>query len=216
MRIKYSNQKHFSENNESNDTPVKLSKFCDLRPEHVLLMAATPRNVCFCLYHTNFIQCAAALHKYIPLLPEYGPKLTELLVCDKPTRDCHFKTCKQCDSSKIDKKIRQIAKRSTNKSKTVQWLKWTKDESANRFQNCTEKGSEKELVDYFLSIYPQFLKHSYIKREQEKAFDDDRKRVSSDEHLNEAVLQIDFAENFKCECQDEVQQAHYNQKQVRV
>lgn len=93
-------------------------------------------------------------------------------------------------------------------------MQWIKDETANRFQNCSEKGPRNKLVDYFLSIYPKFLKHSYVKREQEKAFTADRKRVNSDQHLSEAILQVDFAENFKCECQDEVQQAHYNQKQV--
>ncbi len=93
---------------------------------------------------------------------------------------------------------------------------WKKDESANRVQNCSETGPQKKLVDYFLSIYVQFLKHSYVKRQQEQAFTADRKRVDSNLHCNEAVLQIDFAENYKCESQDEVQQAHYNQKQVGV
>lgn len=93
-------------------------------------------------------------------------------------------------------------------------MQWTKDETANRFQNCSKEGTQDELVKCFLSIYIKFLKHSYVKREQEKAFTADRKRVNSDQHLDEALLQIDFAENYKCECQDEVQQAHYNQKQV--
>lgn len=159
-------------------------------------MSETPRNVCFCLYHTNFIQCATSLHKYIPELPNYGPKLTELLVCDAPTRECYFKTCTKCKTSKIDKRIRLIAKRSSDESKTVKWHRWVKDESANRFQNCTENGSRKELVDYFLSIYPKFLKHSYVKREQEKGFTADRKRVTSDQHFNEALLACNYAPCF--------------------
>lgn len=95
-------------------------------------------------------------------------------------------------------------------------MKWVKDETANRFQNRTEEGSQEKLINYFLSIYPKFLQHFFVKREQEKTFTAHRKRVDSDHHLAECVLQIDFAENFKCENQDEVQQAHYNQKQVRL
>lgn len=40
--------------------------------------------------------------------------------------------------------------------------------------------------------------------------------MDSEQHFDEATLQIDFPENFKCESQNEIQQANYNQKQVRV
>lgn len=111
--------------------------------------------------------------------------------------------------------MKLIAEQSSNEKKKVKWMKWTKDETANRFQSSTVEGSLAELMGYFLSIYPKFLQHFYVKREQEKTFNEQRKRIDSDEHLCECILQIDFAENFKCESQDEVQQAHYNQKQVR-
>lgn len=73
-----------------------------------------------------------------------------------------------------------------------------------------------QLVDYLLSIYAQFLKHSYITHEQSDNFNIDQKWVDSEEHFDEAVFQLDFSENFKCVSQSEIQQANYNQKQVRV
>lgn len=44
----------------------------------------------------------------------------------------------------------------------------------------------------------------------------DRPRASNTQFDSEALLQIDFAENFVCESQDEVQSAHWNQRQLSL
>lgn len=90
-----------------------------------------------------------------------------------------------------------------------------KDKEANRFQNESRNGTLQQLVDYLISIYGKFLKHRHIMHLQAEYFDSDQKRVDSEDHFNEATLNLDFSENFKCESQDEIQQANYNQKQVR-
>lgn len=91
-------------------------------------------------------------------------------------------------------------------------MQWIKLENQNRYTNELQTGSAAKLINYFLQIYPQFLRHSYTKREQANAFNIDRK--SAEENDDVAVLQIDFAENYKCEAQNEIQPANYNQKQV--
>ena len=57
-----------------------------------------------------------------------------------------------------------------------------------------------------------FLKHVYIKRQQSKYFE------SKIEHLqaDEAVVQVNFSENYTCQQQDEVQTVHWNQEQVPI
>lgn len=63
----------------------------------------------------------------------------------------------------------------------------------------------------------QFLKHSYIKREQSDMFNmHDIPRAKNVEFGDEGALQFDFAENFVCEFQDEVQSAHWNQLQLTL
>lgn len=71
-----------------------------------------------------------------------------------------------------------------------------------------------DLMNAFIAIYPNFLKHAYIKREQWEAFAADYKAIDLEENFDQAIVHIDFAENFKCESQDEIQAAHYNQRQV--
>lgn len=181
-----------------------------------MLIGETPRNVCFCIYHSNIDQCCVAINKYIPELPKDYSDMVKLLVCENATKDCYFKKCNNCSSSVINSKLKATSKYSTNKNKSVEWLQWIKDKVANRFQNELQRGTIQQLVDHLLSIYAQFLKHSFVMHEQYDSFNADQKRVDSEEHFDEAVLQIDFPENFKCESQNEIQQANYNQKQVRV
>lgn len=181
-----------------------------------MLIGETPRNVCFYIYHSNFDQCCTAINKYIPELSKNYSDMVKLLVCENATKDCYFKKCNNCSSTVINSKLKATSKYSTNKNKSVEWLQWLKDKVANRFQNELQRGTIQQLVDYLLSIYAQFLKHSFVTHEQYDSFNVDQKRVDSVEHFDEAVLQIDFPENFKCESQNEIQQANYNQKQVRV
>ena len=59
---------------------------------------------------------------------------------------------------------------------------------------------------------PGFLRHVYVKRCQEVAYQQDIEESSA----AKCVVQIDFSENYTCVFQDEVKSAHWNQKQLTV
>jgi hypothetical protein len=59
---------------------------------------------------------------------------------------------------------------------------------------------------------PKFLRHHYVKRRQ-SAFYHGVKALATSVKV---LLQVDFAENYTCEQQDEVQAAHWNQSQVSL
>lgn len=74
-----------------------------------------------------------------------------------------------------------------------------------------------ELIVHIATISSHFLKHSFVKREQPEMFNlHNRPRAINEEYSLEALLQIDFAENFVCEAQDEVQSAYWNQRQLSL
>ena len=56
------------------------------------------------------------------------------------------------------------------------------------------------------------MKHVYFKRQQSKCFECKIEHLQADE----AVVQVDFSENYTCQQQDEVQTAHWNQEQVTI
>lgn len=202
------------QNSDDTKSPVQLSKFSALRPKHVELVSDMPKELCLCLYHSNFIQCCSALNKYLPQFPTYGPEATQLLICDNPLEDCWFKTCKKCSISIVNRKLQDFCKLKSVKSKRVVWKQWIKDEVTTRTQNVDVHGTMNDLMKHFIKIYPNFLAHCFVKREQSNAFVADHKDVDLEQNFDQAILQLDFAENFKCESQDEIQSAHYNQHQV--
>lgn len=90
---------------------------------------------------------------------------------------------------------------------------WYKNDETKRFQQSVQRGTLENLLARFNKILPEFLKHSYIKRNQADSFEKDNDEVK---HAagKVATLQVDFAESFNCEAQDEIQSAHWNQATV--
>lgn len=171
-----------------------------------------PHDLCTCIYHQNFIECCSALNKNIAGFPAYGEELMLLLLCDISSKQCSFKTCKVCTMKNVEKKL--IAMLKDTKKSNVTWYQWTKNEADNRIQKLPQKGTIKKLLTYFIGIIAQFLKHSFVKRSQAESFNIDREAVNASDNLLVCVVQMDFSENHTCESQDEVQGAHWNQKQV--
>lgn len=191
---------------------LKRSKFCSLRPPHVQLINQMPHNVCYCLYHTNFIECCTPLHNNLPQFPSYGEDLMSLLPCDtnnETNKDCWLRKCTRCNVTTIRSTIEQIKATTISIPSSVKWMVWKKDASGIRYIKSSEIGSIEDLVQHFIDILEKFLIHSYTKRAQAASFENDRKRMN----LNYmAILQIDYAENYTCVSQDEVQSAHWHQK----
>jgi hypothetical protein len=156
--------------------------------------------------------CCKTIHKNLPEFPEYGEQMESLLLCKNPGKNCWLRACSECVN--VNGKLADIMKKSGKTGKTfVMWCQWNKNKDTNRYEKCMIKGSLASLISHFLEILPEFLKHSYIKRCQEAQFQKDDEEVS-ESNGELATLQIDFAEGFNCEAQDEIQSAHWNQATV--
>ena len=76
-------------------------------------------------------------------------------------------------------------------------------------------GSRKGLITHILSMREKFTTHASITRNQSKCF-----KLSITKSMNPsskvATVQFDYAENFKCFCQNEPQAVHYAQNQISL
>ncbi|XP_037050033.1 uncharacterized protein LOC119085183 isoform X2 [Bradysia coprophila] len=200
--------------NSDEKPPIRFSKFCALRPDHVKLVNDTPLDQCRCFYHSNFILCCEAINRFMPKFPKYGNDLERLILCNNPKKECYLRKCKTCPNIED---ILATAMKNSDKQKgdSVTFNKWVKNPDTNRFQKVVQEETLENLMQYFRRILPDFQKHSYVKRQQAASFEADK--IEAEQSNNEvAVLQIDFAENFVCEAQDEVQSAHWNQAAVSL
>lgn len=74
---------------------------------------------------------------------------------------------------------------------------WEKNVQSKRIEKQKKYGTLANLIAHTVSLSTQFLKHSYIKREQSQAFKmHDLPRATNAGYVFEALLQIDFAETW--------------------
>lgn len=125
-----------------------------------------------------------------------------------------MRSCTVCTKTKIKTTVEKIIERSNASPASVEWILWEKDTSGKRYIKKSKEGPIGTLIEHFIAILDKFLKHSYTKRVQANIFENDRKEMELIENAFVELLQIDFAENFTCEAQDEIQSAHWNQKTV--
>ena len=194
---------------ENPNIKVGLSKFAELRLPNVLLSPQTPSNVCTCIYHQNMFLALDAIHSRIPDIPSYTTEFSASCLLEPEGDFCWFGKC-------IHKYCGFAAKYSlpdTVKDSRTTWMRW--QENNGRMAKVQETGTVEYLYEYIRSMSPKFLQHSHIKRLQAKQYEEDKK-LASTINSKVAVLQMDFAENYTCTAQDQIQSAHWNQNQVTL
>ena len=72
-----------------------------------------------------------------------------------------------------------------------------------------------EARGFLCKIFPDFLIHSLLKRKQAKSYEEDKQEALM-KKSNTVMIQVDFAENYTCAAQDEVQSAHWKQNQINL
>lgn len=103
-----------------------------------------------------------------------------------------------------------------SKDQEAKWMQWVKNQKLKRLVKRERVEKLSKLIDNFFEIVDEFLKHSYIKRQQAKQFELDSQQMKIVGNIEEALLQIDFAESFTCDSQNEITAAHWNQHHVSL
>lgn len=77
------------------DAKIGVSKFANLRPEHILTFDKIPHNVCVCLYHENIRLILEALKSHTNFSTEFST-FVEQIVCSASKIDCMYSECSIC------------------------------------------------------------------------------------------------------------------------
>ena len=80
----------------------------------------------------------------------------------------------------------------------------------------TKKVCKEGTINHvFISLrskLPNFLEHVFVKRKQSSYFEERKSNLQPEE----AIVQVDFAENYSCKHQNEIHSAHWNQQQITL
>lgn len=188
---------------EENDISVSFSKFASLRPVDVQLLRDIPLDVCLCETHENFI---AIIDCLFPNDPYNRTWIENHAICTSATEQCYLSTCSNCSSrDNIHNMLQSVENRSDFKINL-----WEKREK--RIEKCKMTYSFQEISTILIERLPHFLRHHFIKRQQENSFNKDKTSACSEKF----IIQCDFSENYTCFYQNEIQSAHWHQSQITV
>lgn len=149
-------------------------------------------------------------------LPMYGIRWTETNVLNPQHVQCRI--CAPCDSCSSGEYLQQLFPKikmeddETVDDELVAFKMWCKSETTGRLIRSNVTISKEEACKQFIDSLPKFVLHHHTKVVQYAAYNQCKQMASE----NHPIIQIDFAENYTCSFQDEIQSAHWNQGQVTV
>jgi hypothetical protein len=143
--------------------------------------------------------------------PKYHSKwVEEEVLCRKLSDSCFQASCQDCRSGHYFWFKHPLGQQE-NADETVNLEMWQKGSSG--YLNREKKVVLLDrAVNMFEEALPKFITHHLTKRNQSAMYllhKQERKR-------DEIVIHFDFAENFTCSQQDQIQSAYYHQRQVSI
>lgn len=173
---------------------IGLSKFCEFRPQQVMLVSSKSQEVCCCPYCENmsFLFSAVKWKNKMTL-----NDLLTLCVCDPDNAQCMKRLCTSCPIA------------TETATLFLEWLQDNESEKTVKRWNggtltCREMDVN-EFCDEMNSEMLKYVKHVYNLKEQSKALKEAKQNLSE----GCIILQTDFAENYAIKHQQEVMAAHW-------
>lgn len=177
---------------------IGLTKFCMLRPKWcVLAGSAGTHFVCVCTIHEN-----VSLLLHACSIEEHYSELIGKLVCAKDSRDCMLRHCSDCPSSENLKSFIKEKFEEWDPSDEVTYSSWI---STDRTQQVQFTVTLEEYLDILVTSLEKLTPHSYVTKSQAKYLKDIKSNLSK----SEAIILIDFSENYSYVLQNEVQGYHW-------
>ncbi|XP_072025409.1 uncharacterized protein [Amphiura filiformis] len=209
-------------------TVVSRSLFQKLRPENVLLQHRNKLNQCLCEYCTDILLKLESLNRAAQVyeMPDIKVKnkyeLIGLSMCPKndgdnyAKPDCINRSCPECGTEKLRNRFTPLI--AAHGDSMVQWRKWALQTYEHNGKTkakkvlITQRKTISELVEELLNETETLAKHVFVANWQQDMFTE----ISTKLPQNWALLVLDFAENYGCLSQDEIQSAHWATQQVTV
>lgn len=110
--------------NEIGNEQVGKSKFCELRPQNIMVVADTPHTVCVCQFHSNFNNLCSSLKS----LHGFPKDLLTELCCDLSNESCMISQCKNCETN-----VEDVLPLLFDYEVNIFWKKWEKTSKMEEF-----------------------------------------------------------------------------------
>lgn len=205
---------------EEHGIKIGKSAFAKMRPRNILLQHKARLEQCLCEVCTNIDLKLQSLNrerkqKGLKQIPSRYD-LSDMTLCTTPSEErlkCIDRKCSKCGVQEIDNALAPLLQVSSEKS--ITWKKWCSIEYApgkKRVVLTDKCGNLHELVEEIKTELASYPNHLFQAKWQQKQFT----TASTCPPPSSVVTVMDFAENYTCSIQREVQSAHWYQAQVTI
>lgn len=208
---------------------ISLTTFCKYCPYNVVAPKLSARDTCACPTHEKFNFLVKALHENIIISENTTHKIIRSLTCDKVQDECFERNCTKCRTRKIVYNTND-----QDLKKEVLYKKWI-NVTENRESGKTKKQIQVKFVKEFeflrplediLDIFKQEIQtilsherrifHQYHAIKNLKAKITPQKNTKDVAKDDEGLFLWDFAENYNCKYNTEIQGVHFGAARQQV
>lgn len=136
-------------------------------------------------------------------IEETYQELIEYLVCSTDNKDCMLRHCTECPNNR---KLKQFLKDKFDEYDSEDEISYNMWVSTDRTQQATFHVTLEEYIEKLLSSLEELISHSFIAKQQGKFLQDKKANLKE----NEAILVLDFSQNYSYCIQDKVQGAYWS------
>lgn len=205
--------KKFVESRTYQNPTVAYKTFTRYRPFFVCKPSEVNRDTCLCKQHANVTFKTKKL-KQLKLVKSENPHELYLdMTCDKNSVLCMYGKCVKCKTKTIPVAV------VTDEEEEVTWQKWDnivimkeKTKNGDKVQYNVKVASKinvtkpvKTLIEEVQQDLKMFKIHAFNIKNQNNAY----KTVHQNLSDTEAILHVDFSENYSCKLAQEIQTFHF-------
>ncbi|KAL4711613.1 hypothetical protein ACJJTC_003630 [Scirpophaga incertulas] len=199
---------------ENQTISVSYSFFCKLRPFWVLFPKPN-RNTCECIYHCNSELLIKALNKAEIINIRTNHELLNTVCCDRYNEMCLDRKCSTC----AHKVIEYLGFSNDTQIKYYEWrrISNTYEHDGKVRHNILWAKTENyapplDVIHKLEKVITNFLPHCATVVVQNKNL----KELKNNIQINEAVIHLDFSENYGLKHHTEIQSFHFGGSRQEV
>jgi hypothetical protein len=204
--------------NEESRFKVSYATFCKVKPFWFVHQNINKRDTCLCVKHANYQFIIDKLHNQKLIETKNMEEIIPKVACNKTKKDCMYRCCNRCKDKALP-----IDSNEKNLDAEVFYYKWmvkTEDRIGKNNKPIQVKITSKEKIACNVSelihesqiMLDVYLKHVYNYTHQFH----EMKALKESLHPNEAIIVMDFSENYICKYSAEIQSVHFGASQQQI
>jgi hypothetical protein len=195
---------------------ISYAAFCKYRPFWIVYPSVTNRNTCLCVTCSNFEFVVKKLHTLKITTANCGIKLLQEICCQSDDEMCLSRKCNLCAKKIVCYEEFQMEDECT-------YTRWqtVKEQyvDAKGISKTAQKMKAVEIscqigdvVNVLDTSLPKYMSHQANKIHQYAAL----KLLKETLTDTEAIIHIDFSENYSCKYDEEVQSLHFGGSRQQI